>query len=1209
MTDDLAEKAAKLVSFALEKEERVYIDNPSEAPDNVQVQEGDQGGTYYVAGDAEGSSSQEGDGNGGNGGEDEVEWVDTPHGEVPDTDGPIPPDMRNEPIGSDSHPVLWKRPDGEEELNDYISAIEDTEWYGEGSEIFERAFHGDDNTENQYTDEDGNWDEDRLEKHEEWSEELLNEDAATDEDEQPIGMILLGPPGAGKGWWQEQVEEGAYGETGEFVEREFTAISSDRTKEPIPEYNETNASEVHDEASKMAKENLAPAAIGDEHNVIVDKVATSPDSTLDMIESMREKGYDIRANFVNVPTEKAVHNAVSRYHEEGRFTPLEFVNGAGEDSRESFNTILDEGGIPDEKAGRFDNDVEWGNAPEAEYIGEELLKALLQALAKYKYTPDEERHGESNARTSRSRRDRRRDSGVDGGRLRRSGGRGNEGSDRGRRGIVALDDLVKEAEQIFVDNVHEAPEDSVVHVDPDDDAEERMYYVAEKAAEVVTEDFLKDWVSDPSDDAPNRWRNTETGEYRYQENKPGSDEGGEQEGESDGSVSDDVVVDDVQWNDMPGGTVVAFDTADGDWLSGDFEEYDDEGNAIVEGHEDGEEWVVSPDDATNVMLPEDQPDNDDEDEEDEEEQEVSGIDIDYDNFRRIAIGQLFEDESDKQDESYLEVDTEDGVEIRQIEDIVNDPAATFGDRQGYIELDDGSYMNLMGEVHENMPDDATEENTHAMTAADGLVPADPEPSGSEDVDDWNVDWGEVVFSNHGDETEDSGRDLRRLNRDQKRRFKNEWEEVASEEGIAEVTKTLQTIKGSTFNERGAHYDKLVMETFGIEGEPRSGVEARGGDREIDPEDVPDVSDEAVEAFEFFSAASQKFFRENYGDEAAIHRGMGEHAVKEMAPALAERIADESDEAITVRDNPAAVFTTDKGMSHSYDKGLVVSKNISSDEVFAMPEALLSMEQGPGPDWNEGEVNVNGWDQEISLDEVRADSTDTTYGELVDEPGRAILESDDDRVFSSLVNTVRRDPEAAHAVFRKLNNSPGAISSTIEERHPEDWSRLSAAAAEAVKQDDKADGVVDIRSEADWLSEAAEDAYDGDDEESDVKNKLMRKVVSWIPLASESSDPSRERVDEDWNEVEDEEELSYKASKVVWGNVGGDPFSDYDVLEEFCNALEEEGASVLLGDEPWEEASGHHDRSVRAFGITLEDAEDVWDDYKDESYGLTGPSSE
>jgi hypothetical protein len=77
--------------------------------------------------------------------------------------------------------------------------------------------------------------------------------------------------------------------------------------------------------------------------------------------------------------------------------------------------------------------------------------------------------------------------------------------------------------------------------------------------------------------------------------------------------------------------------------------------------------------------------------------------------------------------------------------------------------------------------------------------------------------------------------------------------------------------------------------------------------------------------------------------------------------------------------------------------------------------------------------------------------------------------------------------------------------------------------------------------------------------------------------------------------------------VTFGNAGGDPFRDHDDYEAFCRALEEEGASVLAGDEPWEHASGYHDRPVVAYGIDLRDAESVWSDFEDDALSLGGPS--
>lgn len=505
-----------------------YLRPDEDAPEGYSVVEGPGGGRYAVrGGESEDEGSQTPDNRPDIDVPEGTEFVDTEYGAVPDTEGPIPPDMRSAEIGADVHPVLWKRPDDEEELDEYISEIQDTDWFGEGSEIFEKAWDGDENTENYHTDEDGNWDEERLQKHDEWTDELLNEDATTDADEEPIGMVLLGPPGAGKGWWQEQADEGEFGETGEFTEREFTAISSDRTKEPIPEYNQTNAAEVHDEASKMAKDELAPKVTENEQNAVIDKVATSPDSTIRMVEAMQEQGYDIRASFVDVPTEKAVHNAVSRFFEEGRFTPLDFVKGAVEDSRSSFDEIVDQMDIPEEKVGRFDNDVEWGDPPDVEDMGEDLLKFYRDFFGweftrTYKSIEVQVPYGDKNGRKTTRRRQRERDNGVDGAGLRREVSRGN-GRSGGKRVADATFDSPIEGERLLsrvstdaltpsetdekrieVVNVRQTPDDKLAKSDGSDG----LYYLSKQNRVPSRWQTFADRVSDPvleqSDDVVDR---------------------------------------------------------------------------------------------------------------------------------------------------------------------------------------------------------------------------------------------------------------------------------------------------------------------------------------------------------------------------------------------------------------------------------------------------------------------------------------------------------------------------------------------------------------------------------------------------------------------------------------------------------------------------------------------------------------------------------
>lgn len=243
------------------------------------------------------------------------------------------------------------------------------------------------------------------------------------DEEVPQGYTELEGPGGGT--YAVESEE----ETEESDNNRVQNVED--AKEPIPEYTETNAAEVHDEASKMAKKNLAPKATEKRQNMIIDKVATTPDTTMEMIENMKEQGYDIRASFVNFPKKKAIFNAVSRYYEAGRFTPLDYVDGAVEQSRNSFEEIIEEANIPEDKVGRFDNDVEWGEPPDVEDMGEELLKFYRIFFGwtnkNYKLIENQSTYGENDDRENRKTSGRRKfsgDSTVDGTRLRSvSGGR------------------------------------------------------------------------------------------------------------------------------------------------------------------------------------------------------------------------------------------------------------------------------------------------------------------------------------------------------------------------------------------------------------------------------------------------------------------------------------------------------------------------------------------------------------------------------------------------------------------------------------------------------------------------------------------------------------------------------------------------------------------------------------------------------------------
>lgn len=89
-------------------------------------------------------------------------------------------------------------------------------------------------------------------------------------------------------------------------------------------------------------------------------------------------------------------------------------------------------------------------------------------------------------------------------------------------------------------------------------------------------------------------------------------------------------------------------------------------------------------------------------------------------------------------------------------------------------------------------------------------------------------------------------------------------------------------------------------------------------------------------------------------------------------------------------------------------------------------------------------------------------------------------------------------------------------------------------------------------------------------------------------------------------------ISEKANRrVMFGNVGGDPFYDQDTLESFLDDLDEaaEGA-VLIGDSAWpSDDYAIHDRPVEVRSIDPDEADEIWADYEDEAVALGGPRTD
>lgn len=487
-------------------------------------------------------------------------------------------------------------------------------------------------------------------------------------------------------------------------------------------------------------------------------------------------------------------------------------------------------------------------------------------------------------------------------------------------------------------------------------------------------------------------------------------------------------------------------------------------------------------------------------EEEQEEGDDSGssdISRDPEDYRRVPLGDVEIDEG-----TILDFDGE----VLEVESVEGGSATgIYGDNAGYAVLEDGTYATLNGDRPETFDEvlleDVPDDQIRAFTGADALEESDPETSGSDSVDEWNVEWDNVIHSNYEPTEAELERDLIRLDEDSKRHFRNEWEEAAPEEGVSGVAQTLNGIKGTTMSTSGQKYDKILKETHGVAGDPRQG----------DFDDADEPTEEEVEAMRVFTEASQKFARENWGEEFDIHRGLGNHAIEGVMQKVSEHLTGGSVDTFELRDNPAAVFTADKKMAKSYDKGLIMHKDISAEDVLATPEALVDFSDGRGPDWNEGEVNVAGWDLESSMDEFTLGKTDVTLQEAVENPVETWYEADEgERAIETLARLVAREgtPEAAHELRNEIFNHRGYTDEMSDLLEP-----LNEASREVIAADDDTD-VIDLRPDAEWLSEAARDQYAGEDLADKFVKRIMQKGRVYVDSPEDAPEDANVQTGED-----------------------------------------------------------------------------------------------
>ena len=410
-------------------------------------------------------------------------------------------------------------------------------------------------------------------------------------------------------------------------------------------------------------------------------------------------------------------------------------------------------------------------------------------------------------------------------------------------------------------------------------------------------------------------------------------------------------------------------------------------------------------------------------------------------------------------------DDGDPTETLDVVEVVNDPTTLMGPNAGYLVLEDGTGANLTGDRFSDdgpVPDDLA---LRALSDANAIIETEQyaDPAGVPDPNQWDVRW---EGTRKWDDGTDRDRDLLRLDADEKAQFMKEWRAACDDEAVENVEHGLRNIKGATTTTGAQFLDKVMKAAWGLDGKPRDPEDME--DRDFAPADDPTGAD--VEAAKVFTAASRKFMVENFGREFTLHRGFGMHVVDELYPVMIDRFMSANDnDPVTIQDNPVSTWTTDHKMANSYTKGVIARTEFDLSDVLSTPEAMLDFDSHQSiADWNEGEVNVPGWEMELTLSDLYLGKSETTFAELIADPAEAELA--DDSHYSPIESFVRKCAEyngdhAIDAIIREIESAEATdeladVLDVAERMY--DRAKRNRFKAETTTD------VIDIREPGNWL---------------------------------------------------------------------------------------------------------------------------------------------
>jgi len=214
-------------------------------------------------------------------------------------------------------------------------ASSDPEWHNAAQAVGARGEHRDDPG----VMKDGLYTPSAQAENDRIASEFLTSAAQSRSGEQPVAVFLVGKPGAGKSGLIAKLQ--ARGDLPPTV-----PINADLVQEKLPGYTPGLTAAYHERACDIARNCLTPAVLAGRYNAYFD-TTDGADRLEKTARQFKDAGYHIVVVHADVDTATSVERVYNRFRQDGRYIPLDIVEGYGEKPKNAYER-LKASGLADE---------------------------------------------------------------------------------------------------------------------------------------------------------------------------------------------------------------------------------------------------------------------------------------------------------------------------------------------------------------------------------------------------------------------------------------------------------------------------------------------------------------------------------------------------------------------------------------------------------------------------------------------------------------------------------------------------------------------------------------------------------------------------------------------------------------------------------------------------------------------------------------------